>query len=110
MKWNIQALPLGCIDSARTRPLNVPLSAGLRMTMRVLYGWPFAVPETKYSFALYLKCAMSSPGLSSISDSNILPGPVTSAEIAGSVTATGLSGSVTCGPPPRPPPRPPAAP
>ena len=103
MKWNIQALPLGCIDSARTRPLNLPLSAGLRTTMRVLYGWPFAVPETKYSFASYLKCAMSSPALSSINDSKICPGPVTSAEIVGRGVATGLAGRLEAsgGPPPR---------
>ena len=36
VKWNIHGLPLGCIDSARTSPLNLALSAGLRMTMRVL--------------------------------------------------------------------------
>ena len=38
------------------------------------------------------KCAMSSPGLSAISDSNIGPGPVISAEIAGMETDTGLAG------------------
>ncbi len=50
VKWNIHGLPLGCIDSARISPLNLLLSDGLRMTIRVLYGWPFAVPDTKYSF------------------------------------------------------------
>jgi hypothetical protein len=60
--------------------------------MRVRYGCPFAVPETTYSFASYLKCAMSSPGLSSMSDSNIFPGPVTSAEIVARGAATGVAG------------------
>ena len=36
VKWNTQGLPLGCMDSARIRPLNLVSSAGFRMTMRVL--------------------------------------------------------------------------
>jgi hypothetical protein len=48
---NMCAEPLPCIDSTSTRPLNFDLSCGIRTTMRVLYGWPLAVPETKYSFA-----------------------------------------------------------
>ena len=45
------AAPLPCIASASTRPLNFDVSAGFRTTMRVVYGSPLAVPETKYSCA-----------------------------------------------------------
>jgi len=37
------------IDSVTTMPLNRSGGMGWRTRMRVLYGCPFAVPETKYS-------------------------------------------------------------
>ena len=51
---NMCAAPLPCIDSTSTRPLKRARSDGMRTTMRVLYGWPLAVPLMKYSFALVL--------------------------------------------------------
>ena len=46
--------PLGCIGSARTSPLNDEAFEGRRTTRRVLYGWPFDVPEMMYSRSSYL--------------------------------------------------------
>src|SRR4029077_17962956 len=46
---NIQLLPLECMISDTTIPLNFFKSFGSRTTTRVVYGFPFAVPETKYS-------------------------------------------------------------
>src|SRR5687768_15336519 len=97
------AAPLGCIASARTSPLNLVLSNGFRTTIRVLYGCWFAVPDTKYSFASYLKDDRPLPGGSDGVESNMLPGPSTGAEIAATDTATGFSGRLGSwgGPPPR---------
>src|SRR5262245_49676917 len=106
---NICAAPLPCIASVSTRPLNFELSAGFRTTMRVVYGSPLAVPETKYSCASYLNAASPFPGASEGDESNIGPGPVTSADSVGNATAVGMSGRLAGGgggPParPRPPP------
>src|SRR5687768_6452275 len=107
------AAPLGCIASASTRPLNRVLSDGLRTTSRVLYGCPFAVPETQYSFTSYLNSLTLLPGANDGAESNIGPGPVTSADNVGSATAVGCAGRFAggaCGPCPRPPPCPRPAP
>src|SRR5687768_16358047 len=100
------AAPLGCIASASTRPLNRVLSDGLRTTSRVLYGCPFAVPETQYSFTSYLNSLTLLPGANDGAESNIGPGPVTSDNV-GSATAVGCAGRLAggaCWPCPRPPP------
>src|SRR5436309_8813149 len=89
---NMWAEPLGCIGSKRTNPLKEESFAGLRTTSRVLYGCPLAVPETKYSFATYLKFARPLPGASDGADSYIGPGPVISAETVGRATAVGIWG------------------
>src|SRR5688572_6025658 len=96
--------PLPCIDSTSTSPLNAELFAGLRTTMRVLYGWPLAVPETKYSFASYLACASPLPGGSDVVESYIGPGPVISSESVGNATAVAVAGRFDgAAAPPRPP-------
>jgi hypothetical protein len=41
--------PPACNASVTTTPLNVLASAGRRMMIRVVYGDPLAVPETRYS-------------------------------------------------------------
>src|SRR5436190_22480057 len=92
------AAPLGCMASAITRPLNLPLFAGLRTMMRVLYGLPFAVPDMKYSRASYPYFARPLPVVSDGVESKMGPGPVTSAETEGIVTAVGLSGRFTGAP------------
>src|SRR4051812_20938055 len=47
--------PPACIASPTTVPLNRFASAGRRMMIRVVYGAPAAVPETRYSSATYGK-------------------------------------------------------
>src|SRR4051812_44300112 len=97
------------MGSTSTMPLNLALLAGLRTTMRVLYGCPFAVPEMKYSFASYLKLAKPLPGANDCTDSYGWPGPVIGPSTFGSVTAVGFAGGIAWAPrvPPTPgPPRP----
>src|SRR5215470_19712294 len=47
--------PPACIASPITVPLNALASFGRRMMMRVVYGAPLAVPDTKYSSVMYGK-------------------------------------------------------
>jgi hypothetical protein len=47
--WKVTAKPFECIDSATTMPLKRSASSGRRTMMRVRYGCPLALPETKYS-------------------------------------------------------------
>src|SRR6185503_20595692 len=82
------------MDSASTIPLKRLLSAGFRTTMRVLYAVPLAVPVTKYSVLVYLKCARSSPAGSDIKAGNISPGELIGAEILAVGATTGDEGSV----------------
>src|SRR5262245_34173908 len=105
------AEPLGCMGSVSTRPLNDVPFDGRRTTRRVLYGWPFAVPEMMYSCASYLYAARPWPCASDWTDSYPAPGPVTSSVTVGRTTAVGVCGRliVTAGPRPPPCPRPCAA-
>src|SRR5687767_14049755 len=64
------------------------------MTTRVLYGAPLAVPVTKSSVVVYLKCARSSPAGSDIRAGNISPGAPIGVEILAIGATTGAAGSV----------------
>ena len=73
MKWNIHALPLGCIDSASTRPLNLaPGSTAAARRSASCTAARSPCPRRSIRAPCSLKCAMSSLGFSSISDSNDL--------------------------------------
>src|SRR5207245_3773366 len=82
--WNVTAKPLECIDSETTMPLKRCAGSGRRTRMRVLYGWPFAVPETKYSSVTQPKSAGSLPGVSAgLRPGYMGPGPVIGPSNAG---------------------------
>src|SRR5688572_32080941 len=77
--------PPACSASATTTPLKPLTSVGRRTMMRVVYGAPLAVPETKYSSVTYGNASTDTAlgttltgGLGYIS-----AGPVIGPEIAG---------------------------
>src|SRR6188768_2205806 len=82
------------MGSARTMPLNFFGSAGRRTRTRVVYGLPWAVPETKYSFTMYLKYGRSSFAGRRCNAAYTGPGPVTSLEVGiGVVCAASITAS-----------------
>src|SRR5881396_1986623 len=78
-------MPLACIDSDTTTPLNFFKSFGFRTRIRVVYGLPAAVPDTKYSVVSYPKSERPVPGGATacspviefwLKAGNMAPGPV----------------------------------
>src|SRR5687767_5493431 len=77
--------PPECSASATTVPLNRLTSFGRRTMMRVVYGAPLAVPETKNSSVTYGNASIwTASGTVPITGSGyISPGPGTTADTVG---------------------------
>src|SRR6188768_313545 len=71
--------PPACCASATTVPLNAFVSLGRRTMMRVWYGAPAAVPETKYSSVTYGKSSTFGAVATTLTAGfgYIIPGPET---------------------------------